>query len=147
MICYSVKANSNLGILKVMNDAGSSFDVVSGGELYRVKQAGADTSKVVFAGVGKTDVGRTLATVLKTELIRLQCYEGLDVTAAVYEWDYPRQMLEIRLAEASGAVDREALAGSLYGDRFLLRRPLLDAIDNDDAVPPVLLARATEIID
>jgi MoxR-like ATPase len=91
------------------------------------------------AGVGKTEVAKVLAGALGRRLIRLQCYEGLDVAAALYEWDFARQMLEIRLAEAAGPVARGDLAGALYGERFLLRRPLLDALTADPAGPPVLL--------
>jgi MoxR-like ATPase len=91
------------------------------------------------AGVGKTEVAKTLAAALGRRLIRLQCYEGLDVGSALYEWDFARQMLEIRLAEAAGPVARDALATTLYSERFLLRRPLLDALSPDPAGPPVLL--------
>src|SRR5207237_547581 len=90
------------------------------------------------AGVGKTEVGRTLAGVLKTELIRLQCYEGLDVATAVYEWDYPRQMLEIRLLEARGEAKRAATR-DIFSEEFLIRRPLLRALENSRPEPPVLL--------
>src|SRR5437764_12519106 len=90
------------------------------------------------AGVGKTDVGRTLAAVLETELIRLQCYEGLDVNTAVYEWDYPRQMLEIRLLEARGDAKRAATK-DIFSEEFLVRRPLLRALENSRPEPPVLL--------
>jgi MoxR-like ATPase len=90
------------------------------------------------AGVGKTEVGRTLAAVLKAELIRLQCYEGLDVNTAVYEWDYPRQMLEIRLIEARGEA-KQAATRDIFGEQFLIRRPLLRALENSRAEPPVLL--------
>src|SRR5881296_4285357 len=90
------------------------------------------------AGVGKTEVGRTLAGVLKTELIRLQCYEGLDVNTAVYEWDYPRQMLEIRLLEARGEAKRAATK-DIFSEEFLIRRPLLRALQNSRPEPPVLL--------
>src|SRR6059058_2501528 len=91
------------------------------------------------AGVGKTEVGRTLAASLGTRLIRLQCYEGLDVNTAVYEWNYPRQMLEIRLLEARGEIDR-AKAHDIFGPEFLIKRPLLQALETDDeAEPPVLL--------
>ena len=88
------------------------------------------------AGVGKTEVAKVLATLLDTELIRLQCYEGLDVNQAVYEWNYARQMMHIRLAEARGERPDEA---ELFGPQFLLRRPLLQAIDASHARPPVLL--------
>ena len=91
------------------------------------------------AGVGKTEIAKVLARGLAKPLVRLQCYEGLDATAAVYEWNYPRQMIEIRLAEASGNVARDALAHDIFASQFLLRRPLLQAIDPEDGVPPVLL--------
>jgi MoxR-like ATPase len=87
------------------------------------------------AGVGKTEVAKALAETLGRRLIRLQCYEGLDLASAAYEWDFARQMLEIRLAEATGTVGGLAL----YGERFLLRRPLLEALSPDPAGPPVLL--------
>jgi MoxR-like ATPase len=90
------------------------------------------------AGVGKTEVARVLAQVLGTELIRLQCYEGIDVSTAVYEWDYPRQMLEIRLLEARGEA-RTAATRDIFSEEFLIRRPLLRAIENRDGPPPVLL--------
>jgi MoxR-like ATPase len=94
------------------------------------------------AGVGKTAVAKALAAVQGRRLIRLQCYEGLDVHNAVYEWDYARQLLHIRLAEATGGGDRQALSHELFSRQFLLRRPLLEAIDpgDDGAGPaPVLL--------
>ena len=91
------------------------------------------------AGVGKTEVAKVLASGLKRPLVRLQCYEGLDTAAALYEWNYPRQMIEIRLAEASGNVDKAALSGEIFTERFLLKRPLLQALAPDDGVAPVLL--------
>ena len=91
------------------------------------------------AGVGKTEVARTLSSGLGTDLIRLQCYEGLDVSHAVYEWNYARQLLEIRLMEASGAVDRQKAGRELFGEEFLIKRPLLQALSNTRPVPPVLL--------
>jgi MoxR-like ATPase len=90
------------------------------------------------AGVGKTEVAKTLADVLGARLIRLQCYEGIDVSQALYDWNYTRQMLHIRTLEAAGAAKPEAV-DALFGQEFLLRRPLLDAIQNDDETPPVLL--------
>jgi MoxR-like ATPase len=90
------------------------------------------------AGVGKTEVARTLASVLGCELIRLQCYEGLDVNTAVYEWDYPRQMLEIRLLEARGEA-KSAATRDIFSEEFLIRRPLLQALESRAAEPPVLL--------
>jgi MoxR-like ATPase len=90
------------------------------------------------AGVGKTEIAKVLAATLGRQLIRLQCYEGLDIASAVYEWNYARQMIEIRLAEAAGEKSREALAQDLFSERFLIRRPLLQALTQDGA-PPVLL--------
>ncbi|MBA2720862.1 MAG: MoxR family ATPase [Chloroflexi bacterium] len=91
------------------------------------------------AGVGKTELAKTLAASLGAKLIRLQCYEGLDVNAAVYEWNYPRQMLEIRLLEARGEASR-ANAHDIFGPEFLIRRPLLQALESSaDGIPPVLL--------
>jgi MoxR-like ATPase len=90
------------------------------------------------AGVGKTDVARTLANVLDAKLIRLQCYEGLDVNTAVYEWDYPRQMLEIRLLEARGEA-KSAATRDIFSEEFLIRRPLLQALENQGETAPVLL--------
>lgn len=90
------------------------------------------------AGVGKTEIAKVLAATLGRRLIRLQCYEGLDVASALYEWDYARQMVEIRLAEAAGG-DRGAVAREIYTPRFLLERPLLQALRPDPAGPPVLL--------
>ncbi len=89
-------------------------------------------------GTGKTEIARTLAAMLGRPLIRLQCYEGLDLAGAAYEWNYARQMLEIRLAEAGGA-SRQALATELFSERFLIRRALLQAIDPQQPVAPVLL--------
>jgi MoxR-like ATPase len=90
------------------------------------------------AGVGKTELAKVLAAVLGTRLIRLQCYEGLDINTAVYEWNYPRQMLEIRLLEAQGKLD-DARAHDIFSTRFLLKRPLLQALEAHDGKPPVLL--------
>lgn len=91
------------------------------------------------AGVGKTEVAKTLAAMLQRKLIRLQCYEGLDINTAVYEWNYSRQMLQIRLLEASGKVNQEAAIESIFGPEYLLKRPLLQAIDTTEKAAPVLL--------
>ena len=91
------------------------------------------------AGVGKTDVAKVLASVLERRLIRLQCYEGLDINSAVYEWNYSRQMLQIRLLEASGQVDQEGAVRDVFGPEFLLKRPLLQAVEVSDQPAPVLL--------
>ena len=94
------------------------------------------------AGVGKTELAKTIARWQGTELIRLQCYEGIDAAQAVYDWDYSRQLLHLRAAEASGEArgkDTAELEGQLYDERFLLKRALLRAIDHKNATPPVLL--------
>ena len=90
-------------------------------------------------GVGKTEVAKVLAATLDTELIRLQCYEGLDVSHAVYEWNYPRQILEIRLLEGAHALDPRTAERELFTDTFLIKRPLLRAIERTRERPPVLL--------
>jgi len=91
------------------------------------------------AGVGKTEIAKALAEALGRRLIRLQCYEGLDAAQAVYDWNYPAQMIEIRLAEAGGTADREHLSSELFSERFLTRRPLLEAMEPQPGGPPVLL--------
>ena len=115
--------------------------------------AGRDLATVVFlslrmgrplflegeAGVGKTEIAKVLADVLGRRLIRLQCYEGLDVNSAVYEWNYSAQMIEIRLAEAAGELDRERLGQDIFAERFLIKRPLLQALDAPKGQAPVLL--------
>jgi MoxR-like ATPase len=91
------------------------------------------------AGVGKTEVAKVLAQAFGRQLIRLQCYEGLDVSASVYEWNYQRQMIEIRLAEAAGKIDRDDLAATIFSEEFLHKRALLQAISPSDGYAPVLL--------
>jgi MoxR-like ATPase len=90
------------------------------------------------AGVGKTEIAKVLAISLRRRLIRLQCYEGLDVASAVYEWDYPRQMIEIRLAEAAEE-GRGEIESAIFSERFLIKRPLLQALQPEISGPPVLL--------
>ena len=91
------------------------------------------------AGVGKTEIAKVLSTTLGRRLVRLQCYEGLDISSAVYEWNYSRQMIEIRLAEAAGDIDREHLSTDVFSKEFLIERPLLQALRSDDQGAPVLL--------
>jgi MoxR-like ATPase len=91
------------------------------------------------AGTGKTEVARALARMFGAKLLRLQCYEGIDVSQAVYEWDYARQLLHLKAAETAGAQAVAAAEDELFSQRFLVRRPLLQALDNHDGPPPVLL--------
>ena len=90
-------------------------------------------------GVGKTEVGKVLSQILHTDLIRLQCYEGLDVHNAIYEWNYSRQILHIRMMEAEGQKDKEKISNEIFGSEFLIKRPLYQAIDFHGDYPPVLL--------
>ncbi|MBI2254927.1 MAG: MoxR family ATPase [Proteobacteria bacterium] len=91
------------------------------------------------AGVGKTEIAKVLSATLGRDLVRLQCYEGLDIGAAVYEWNYARQMLEIRLAEAAHEGDKGKIAADIFSERFLIKRPLLQALETNPKGPPVLL--------
>jgi MoxR-like ATPase len=91
------------------------------------------------AGVGKTEIAKVLSAALGRRLIRLQCYEGLDISSAVYEWNYGAQMIAIRLAEAEGEADRERIEHDVFSERFLIKRPLLHALEPDPAGAPVLL--------
>ncbi len=91
------------------------------------------------AGVGKTEIAKVLSTTLGRRLIRLQCYEGLDISSAVYEWNYGAQMIAIRLAEAEGDGDKARIEHDVFSERFLIKRPLLQALEPDPVGPPVLL--------
>ncbi len=115
--------------------------------------AGRDLGTVVFlalkmgrplflegeAGVGKTEIAKVLSEALGRKLIRLQCYEGLDVSSAVYEWNYAAQMIEIRMAEASGTLDRDRLGHDVFAEKFLIKRPLLQALESTGGAAPILL--------
>ena len=91
------------------------------------------------AGVGKTEIAKVLSETLGRKLIRLQCYEGLDISAAVYEWNYAAQMIAIRLAEGDGGTDRTSLSKDIFSEQYLIKRPLLQALEPNDAGAPVLL--------
>ena len=91
------------------------------------------------AGVGKTEIAKVLSETLGRKLIRLQCYEGLDVAAAVYEWNYAAQMIAIRVAESGGKVDRDSLTKDVFSEQYLIKRPLLQALESGTAGAPVLL--------
>jgi len=90
-------------------------------------------------GVGKTEVGKVLAKIMNTDLIRLQCYEGLDVHNSIYEWNYSRQILQIRMMELEGKVNKKTITDEIFGSKFLIKRPLYKAIDYSGKFPPVLL--------
>src|SRR5512132_3108467 len=135
--------DSVLGTIEGIQDAFRERDYVCDRSLatttFLALQLGRPLLLEGEAGVGKTELAKVLAASLGAKLIRLQCYEGLDVNAAVYEWNYPRQMLEIRLLEARGEADR-ATAHDIFGPDFLIRRPLLQALEaGADGEPPVLL--------
>jgi MoxR-like ATPase len=121
----------------------SSGDYVAGRSLTTAIFLALKLQRPLFlegeAGVGKTEIAKVLAASLSRPLIRLQCYEGLDTAAAVYEWNYPRQMIEIRLAEASGIEASDELGKSIYTEEFLIERPLLSALRQTSGVAPVLL--------
>ncbi|MFT3671681.1 AAA family ATPase [Aestuariivirga sp.] len=120
-----------------------SRDYVAGRDLGTVVFLALKMGRPLFlegeAGVGKTEIAKVLAEGLGRKLIRLQCYEGLDVASAVYEWNYPQQMIEIRLAEATGSIDRERLGSDVFAERFLIKRPILQALESDEGAAPVLL--------
>ncbi len=120
-----------------------SADYIAGRDLATVVFLALKMGRPLFlegeAGVGKTEIAKVLAASLGRKLIRLQCYEGLDVSSAVYEWNYPAQMIEIRMAEAAGTVDRNRLGADVFAERFLIKRPLLQALESEDGAAPVLL--------
>jgi len=125
--------------LSLLSEAGYIADRALATVLYLSLKMGRPLFLEGEAGVGKTEIAKVLAETLGRKLIRLQCYEGLDVASAVYEWNYAAQMVEIRLAEATGDIDRETLSKDIFSDRFLIKRPILQALEPDIAGPPVLL--------
>jgi len=125
--------------LKLLQGAGYVADRPLATVLFLALKLGRPLFLEGEAGVGKTEIAKVLSAALGRRLIRLQCYEGLDVASAVYEWNYAGQMMAIRLAEAGGVVDRAGLEGNLFSERYLVRRPLLQALEPDPAGAPVLL--------
>ena len=125
-------------VLKLFSRGGYVADRALATVVYLALRMGRPLFLEGEAGVGKTEVAKVLAATLGRRLLRLQCYEGLDVASALYEWNYAAQMIEIRIAEAEG-IDRERLHSDIFSDRFLVRRPLLEALSPDPAGPPVLL--------
>ena len=121
----------------------ASQDYVAGRDLGTVAFLALRMGRPLFlegeAGVGKTEIAKVIAEGLGRRLIRLQCYEGLDINSAVYEWNYSAQMIEIRVAEASGELDRERLGSDVFSERFLVKRPLLQALEAPAGAAPVLL--------
>lgn len=123
----------------VLRDGGYVPDRALSTALYLCLKLGRPLFLEGEAGVGKTEIAKVLAATLGRKLIRLQCYEGLDASSAVYEWNYPRQMMAIRLAEFAQSNDTETLATDIYGPEYLIERPLLTALRADSAGPPILL--------
>jgi len=125
--------------LSLLSSAGYIADRALATVLYLSLKMGRPIFLEGEAGVGKTEIAKVLAQTLGRKLIRLQCYEGLDVSSAVYEWNYAAQMVEIRLAEATGSADRETLSKDIFTERFLIKRPILEALEPDISGAPVLL--------
>ncbi len=121
----------------------ASADYVAGRSLATALYLSLAMKRPLFlegeAGVGKTEIAKVLSEALGRELLRLQCYEGLDIAQAAYEWNYSRQMIEIRMAEAEGVKTRESLAQDIFAERFLVRRPLLRALQSAGAAPVLLI--------
>jgi len=136
----------NATTLKTIDDIKSSLDdhhYIANRALATSIYLSLKMDKPIFLegepGVGKTEVGKVLAQMLNTDLIRLQCYEGLDVHNAIYEWNYSRQILQIRMMEVEGQKDKDKISKEIFGPEFLIKRPLYQAIDHDGDNPPVLL--------
>ena len=127
------------GVLTLLQSAGYVGERSLATVLFLALKMGRPLFLEGEAGVGKTEIAKVLAQTLGRRLIRLQCYEGLDVASAVYEWNYAAQMLAIRLAEASGHTDRDRLEHDVFAQRYLIKRPLLQALEPAAEGPPVLL--------
>jgi len=127
------------GTLKLLADSDYVADRSLATVLFLALKMGRPLFLEGEAGVGKTEIAKVLSSALGRTLIRLQCYEGLDVAAAVYEWNYGAQMIAIRVAEAEGGVDHDLLSHDVFSERYLIKRPLLQALEPDTAGPPVLL--------
>ncbi len=125
--------------LQLLQDADYVADRALATVIYLSMKMGRPLFLEGEAGVGKTEIAKVLAAALDRRLIRLQCYEGLDINSAVYEWNYSAQMIQIRLAEAAGGKNNDALAGDIFSERFLIKRPLLEALEDDGSGPSVLL--------
>src|SRR5438094_7430138 len=125
--------------LKLLGEANYLADRSLSTVLYLALKMGRPIFLEGEAGVGKTEIAKVLSATLGRRLIRLQCYEGLDIAAAVYEWNYAAQMIAIRVAEAEGEHDRARLEHDVFSERFLIKRPLLQALEPDPAGAPVLL--------
>ena len=126
-------------VQKMLSDQGYVCDRALGTIVFLSLTLGRPLFLEGEAGVGKTEIAKAMAAALGRRLIRLQCYEGLDASSAVYEWNFPAQMVAIRAAEAAGGLDRKALQADLFSDDFLIKRPLLDAMQPDETGAPVLL--------
>jgi MoxR-like ATPase len=139
----TLSANQEIESIDQVQEALRQQDYIADRSLTTSIYLALKLSKPLFlegeAGVGKTEIAKVLATMLGRSLIRLQCYEGLDVNTAVYEWNYTRQMLEIRLLEATGNVTEEIAVKKIFSPEFLLKRPLLQAIERPQGLEPVLL--------
>jgi len=127
------------GTLKLLADSDYVADRSLATVLFLALKMGRPLFLEGEAGVGKTEIAKVLSSALGRTLIRLQCYEGLDVAAAVYEWNYGAQMIAIRVAEAEGGVDHDLLSHDVFSERYLIKRPLLQALEPDTAGPRVLL--------
>ena len=133
------KPTSIDAVQQMLGDQGYVCDRALGTVVFLALSLGRPLFLEGEAGVGKTEIAKALAAALGRRLIRLQCYEGLDASSAVYEWNFPAQMIAIRTAEAAGTADRAALQAELFSQDFLIERPLLDAMRPDENGAPVLL--------